>query len=261
MYSEGSKSVLTCAGYCPKWVRRDTPQLPHGNSTHAPGHRVAVLSCLLWSADISDFTERRPSPGPDTVAALLERVRAAGPRAVLGRWDQADGLRARVGFLRKHRGNAWPDWSDAALTASLEEWLAPMLGQATGRGHLNAVDVAGALALTLGWDTQMELARLAPKTVTVPSGAEIKVNYEADPPALAVRIGEMFGSTITPTVLDGDLPLRLELLNPAGRPVQVTSDLAGFWEGTWAQVRSELRGRYPKHDWPEHPGTARPRRR
>ena len=87
------------------------------------------------------------------------------------------------------------------------------------------------------------------------------MNYQADPPALAVRLGEMFGSTVTPSVLDGALPLRLELLNPAGRPVQVTSDLAGFWDGTWAEVRRELRGRYPKHDWPEHPGIAKPRRR
>jgi ATP-dependent helicase HrpB len=208
-----------------------------------------------------DFTESRPAPGPDTVTALIDRVREVGPSAVLGRWNQADGLRARVAFLRDRLGDAWPDWSEAALTASLEEWLAPMLGQATGRSHLEAVDVAGALALTLGWDSQMELARLAPKTVTVPSGRELTVNYQADPPALAVRLGEMFGSTVTPSVLDGALPLRLELLNPAGRPVQVTSDLAGFWDGTWAEVRRELRGRYPKHDWPEHPGIAKPRRR
>ncbi len=208
-----------------------------------------------------DFTESRPAPGPDTVTALIDRVREVGPSAVLGRWNQADGLRARVAFLRDRLGDAWPDWSEAALTASLEEWLAPMLGQATGRSHLEAVDVAGALALTLGWDSQMELARLAPKTVTVPSGRELTVNYQADPPALAVRLGEMFGSTVTPSVLDGALPLRLELLNPAGRPVQVTSDLAGFWDGTWAEVRRDLRGRYPKHDWPEHPGIAKPRRR
>ncbi|MEZ5373813.1 MAG: ATP-dependent helicase HrpB [Microthrixaceae bacterium] len=208
-----------------------------------------------------DFTERRPSPGPATVDALIGRVREVGPPTILGRWEQADGLRARMAFLRDRVGESWPDWSEQALTESLETWLAPVLGDATGRGDLDRVDVAGALALTLGWDAQMELARLAPKAVTVPSGRELTVDYHADPPALAVRLGEMFGSTHTPSVLDGRLPLRLELLNPAGRPVQVTSDLAGFWAGSWREVRSELRGRYPKHDWPEDPASAKPRRR
>ena len=208
-----------------------------------------------------DFTERRPSAGPATVQALIERVREVGPSTILDRWDQADGLRARVAFLRHHRGEAWPDWSETSLKDSLESWLAPLLGNATGRRDLQKVDVAGALALTLGWDSQMDLARLAPKTVAVPSGRDLAVNYLTDPPALAVRLGEMFGSNVTPSLLDGALPLRLELLNPAGRPVQITSDLAGFWAGTWGEVRRELRGRYPKHDWPEHPATAKPRRR
>ncbi|MEZ5383447.1 MAG: ATP-dependent helicase HrpB [Microthrixaceae bacterium] len=242
----------------------------------ALGDQVVTRTYLRWDAKRNDLTERveravdnlelssserRPSPGSATVAALIERVADIGPAAALARWDQADALRARVSFLRSHLGEDWPDWSDAALAGSLEEWLAPVLGNATGRADLDRVDVAGALGLMLDWDRQVELAELAPRSVTVPSGRELKVGYDADPPVLAVRLAEMFGSTVTPSVLGGRQPLRLELLNPAGRPVQVTSDLAGFWAGTWAEVRRELRGRYPKHDWPEDPAAARPRRR
>ncbi len=220
-----------------------------------------------------EMVEQRPSPGPQTAAALVDRVREVGASVGLARWPEADWLRSRMEFVRRHNGGAaewpghdggaaeWPDWSEARLNETLDRWLAPVLLDATGRRDLDRVDVAAVLAGPLAWDVRTRLDRLAPQKVTVPSGRSVPIDYSADPPILAVGLAEMFGSNRTPAVLDGALPLRVELRNPAGRPVQITSDLAGFWAGSWAQVRGELRGRYPKHDWPEDPATASPRRR
>jgi ATP-dependent helicase HrpB len=159
-------------------------------------------------------------------------------------------------------GDAWPDVGDVALLDGLDDWLAPRLGRkARRRADLARVPLQAALEARLDWDQRRRLDELAPTHVPVPSGSRIRIDYAVDPPVLAVRLQEVFGLTVTPAVAGGRVPLVLHLLSPAGRPVQVTADLAGFWSGAYAQVRSELRGRYPRHAWPEDPLTAPPTRR
>jgi ATP-dependent helicase HrpB len=191
-------------------------------------------------------------------AAMLRGIRAAGLDAL---WtDAARRLRERMAFLHHLDPSRWPDVSDAALLASLDAWLAPHLHGA--RGDLRAVDVAAALVSLLPWDRRAALDDLAPTHVTVPTGSRVPVDY-ADPaaPVLAVRLQEMFGLAETPRVGGGAVPLTLHLLSPAHRPVQVTRDLAGFWRSSYFDVRKDLRGRYPRHPWPDDPLSAAPTRR
>jgi ATP-dependent helicase HrpB len=210
--------------------------------------------------------ERRPPAGRPTTTALIDRVRATN-LAALAWTDSARSLQARIGFLRAVIGEPWPDVSDAALRRRLDDWLAPLLtaAGATGRADLERVDLIRALRGMVPAEVVGDLDRLAPATVSVPSGRRVPLDYGAgapgDPPVLAVRVQEMFGTRETPTVAGGRLPVLLHLLSPAGRPVQVTSDLAGFWAGSWQEVRREMAGRYPKHDWPDDPAHAVSRRR
>jgi ATP-dependent helicase HrpB len=198
----------------------------------------------------------KPTAG-EAAAALLAVVRSEG-LAVL-HWDErATRTRQRLGFV--HRCDpSYPDVGDAALAASLEDWLLPAL-EASGRlDALNRVDVADALVARLTWKQRERLDVLAPTHCTVPSGSNLPIDYaNADAPVLAVRLQEMFGLADTPRVGDGRVPLTLHLLSPAHRPVQVTRDLAGFWARSYFDVRKDLRGRYPKHSWPENPLEAPP---
>ncbi|MFI1370610.1 ATP-dependent helicase HrpB [Streptomyces longwoodensis] len=192
--------------------------------------------------------------------ALLEGLRQEG--FGLLRWT-ADALvlRQRLAFLRLHLGGPWPDVSDEALHARVDEWLEPELGRARRRADLARIDAGQALGRLLPWATgeAARLDELAPERVAVPSGSRIRVDY-ADPerPVLAVKLQEMFGLTETPRV--AGVPLLVHLLSPAGRPAAVTADLASFWKDGYRGVRAELRGRYPKHPWPQDPATAEPTR-
>jgi ATP-dependent helicase HrpB len=173
--------------------------------------------------------------------------------------DAANQLRARIAFMRGLEGDAWPDWSDDALLAGAEAWLAPALDGATS---LKSVDVARALLNSLDYDQRRRLDAEAPARFETPAGSSLAIDYESDGgPALDVRLQEMFGQDKHPTIASGRAPLSLRLLSPAHRPVQTTKDLPGFWRGSYAAVRSEMRGRYPKHPWPEDPLTAPPTRR
>lgn len=192
--------------------------------------------------------------------ALLEGLRQEG--LGLLRWTpDALVLRQRLAFLRFHLGPPWPDVSDEALHARVDEWLEPELGRARRRADLARIDAGQALGRLLPWATgeAARLDELAPERVAVPSGSRIRVDY-ADPerPVLAVKLQEMFGLTETPRV--AGVPLLVHLLSPAGRPAAVTADLASFWKDGYRGVRAELRGRYPKHPWPEDPATAEPTR-
>ena len=170
-------------------------------------------------------------------------------------------LRERLAFLRT-LDESWPDWSDSALGASLTDWLLPHLAGLRRRSDVEQLDVASILQSRLSFAQRHALDRLAPTHVTVPTGSNIAVDYsDSSSPVLAVRLQEMFGQTDTPRIADGRVPLTLRLLSPAGRPVQVTRDLAGFWRSSYFDVRRELRGRYPKHEWPEDPLSAAPTRR
>ncbi|NEA83591.1 ATP-dependent helicase, partial [Actinospica acidiphila] len=158
-------------------------------------------------------------------------------------------------------GEPWPDVSDEALHARVDEWLEPELSRARRRADLARIDAGQALARLLPWASgeAARLDELAPERITVPSGSAVRVDW-SDPerPVLAVKLQEMFGLQESPTV--AGVPLLVHLLSPAGRPAAVTADLASFWREGYQQVRAELRGRYPKHPWPEDPATARPTR-
>jgi ATP-dependent helicase HrpB len=140
--------------------------------------------------------------------------------------------------------------------ADLDGWLGDQLDGLRSRADLQTLDLQEALWTGLPWDCRLYLERLLPGTLLIPSGRQARINYESGRPVLAVKLQEMFGATTTPTVLEGRLPITVELLSPAGRPAAITQDLAGFWTGGYRQVRSELRGRYPRHPWPEDPSQA-----
>ncbi len=198
-------------------------------------------------------------PGEETTAALLDQVRSTR-LAVLG-WREADRVfQARVGFARAALGGDWPDLGDEALLESLDEWLAPRLAGATGRRDLERIDVGNVLRDLVGRHRVHELDRLVPTTVVVASGRSVPVDYRGELPAIAVRAQDLFGTTVHPAVANGRVPMAVQVLSPAGRPVQITSDLPGFWAGSWKEVRKDMAGRYPKHDWPLDPSTASPPR-
>lgn len=206
---------------------------------------------------ISDAPVERLS-GEELSTALIEAVREDG--LTLLEWDEpAFQTRARVAFLRGLDGEVWPDWSDEALSARLDEWLAPALANCK---RLKDVNVSAALLATLAHQQRREMDALAPARFETPLESSLLIDYTADGgPAVEVRLQEMFGQDRHPCVARGRVPLTLRLLSPAHRPVQTTKDLPGFWRGSYAAVRSDMRGRYPKHPWPEDPLTAPPTRR
>jgi ATP-dependent helicase HrpB len=194
------------------------------------------------------------------IAAMIEGIREMG-LAVLPWTKELDAWRQRVLFLRKLDGDAsdWPDVSDAGLTATLETWLAPYLTGISRRDHLRRLDLGEVLKAMLPWDKRKTLDTEAPTHVTVPSGSRLAIDYGADGgPALEVKLQEMFGAQATPAIARGRVPLVLRLLSPARRPIQVTRDLAGFWRTSYIEVRKQMRGKYPKHNWPEDPLAAAP---
>ena len=189
------------------------------------------------------------------------RYCVAGGLELLDWSPAARQLQARAMLVARRRSD-WPDLADAALLASLEEWLAPYLAGVTRLDALRKVDLVAALQSRLGWQRQQELARLAPERLEVPSGSNIRLDYEAeDGPVLACKLQELFGFAETPTVVDGTVPVLIHLLSPAGRPLAVTRDLRSFWNDVYPEVRKEMKGRYPKHPWPDDPWNAEPTRR
>jgi ATP-dependent helicase HrpB len=206
--------------------------------------------------------EERPSTtaGPEAVArAMLQGIREMG-LACLPWSDGARSLRARVQFLRRMFPDAaWPDFSDDHLRATLEDWLLPYLPGISRQAHLDRLDMHQILQSLIPHDLQRRMDRLAPVRIEVPSGADVRIDYETEgDPALRVRLQEMFGLARTPAIAEGRSPLRIELLSPAGRPLAVTQSLDTFWTNGYPSVRADMRGRYPKHSWPEDPLTAPP---
>ncbi|WP_407733122.1 ATP-dependent helicase HrpB [Pseudomonas citronellolis] len=208
---------------------------------------------------------REALPGLDAEArsrALLGLVRRKGLELLpwtpeLRQWQ------ARVNLLRRldleGKGESeWPDVSDAALLASLEDWLLPYLGKVSRLAHFANLELPGILHGLLPWPLPQRLDELAPRTLQVPSGSNIRLDYSEFPPVLSVRLQELFGLADTPRIAGGRLAVKLHLLSPAQRPVQVTQDLANFWRSTYAEVKKDLKGRYPKHYWPDDPLIAEP---
>ncbi|MCQ4280327.1 ATP-dependent helicase HrpB [Pseudomonas stutzeri] len=208
---------------------------------------------------------REPFPGLDDEArgrALLGLVRRKGLELLpwtpeLRQWQ------ARISLLRQIElaagaGSDWPDVSDEALLARLEDWLLPYLGKVTRLAHFAQLDLKAMLATLLPWPLPQRLDELAPVVIGVPSGSRVRLDYSESPPVLAVRLQELFGLGDTPRIAGGRLPVKLHLLSPARRPVQVTQDLASFWANTYIDVKKDLKGRYPKHYWPDDPLVAEP---
>jgi ATP-dependent helicase HrpB len=204
-------------------------------------------------------------PSVDTARILADGLIALGLDRLP--WSKpAKQWRDRVMFLRKAEGgplqHSWPDLSDEALTAQREAWLVPALYDKTSLKEFSAGDLSDALMTLLPWDLRARLEREAPTHFEAPTGTMLAIDYEAEQgPTIAVRLQELFGLNSHPSIAKGAVPLVLELLSPAHRPVQVTRDLPGFWRGSYAGVRSDLRGRYPRHPWPEDPASAMPTRR
>lgn len=238
------------------------------------GHRVEIRVETVFDREKGAVRQReirrigaivlseKPLPAPrgaDADQAILDALRHHG----LGILDWTDGvlsLRARLSFMHAMEGEPWPDLSDETLLERLDEWLLPFL---TGEPSIAAVtpDVLqqGLLSL-LPYDLQRQVGTLSPSHFTAPTGSRVPIRYENGEAVLAIRVQELFGLTVHPTIGNG-IPLTLELLSPAHRPIQKTRDLPGFWRGSWADVRAEMRGRYPKHVWPEDPASAAPTNR
>ncbi|MGB5717113.1 MAG: ATP-dependent helicase C-terminal domain-containing protein, partial [Gammaproteobacteria bacterium] len=194
---------------------------------------------------------------PQAVAqALLKGLRRQGVAALP--WNAASReLQARLSFMQGLEPQSWPDVSDAALLATLESWLLPYITGLSRLLHLKRLDLPAILLARLDWPAQRRLDEQAPTHLQVPSGSRVRLDYSQATPVLAVRLQEMFGLTETPCIAAGRVPVLLHLLSPARRPVQVTQDLAAFWQGSYHDVRKELKGRYPKHHWPDDPLLAR----
>lgn len=246
--------------------------IDEGTARAAAGALFAEGEEVRWSEERRDVVARRVTrlgavelaagtlTAPDRPlvrTALLEGLRREG--LGLLRWSaEAEGLRQRLAFLHRELGEPWPDVSDEALLARTDEWLGLELDRARRRADLERVDAGKALERLLPWAAgdAARLEELAPERVEVPSGSRIRVDYAGEQPVLAVKLQELFGLRQTPRLAGGRVPVLVHLLSPAGRPAAVTADLASFWQDGYRSVRAELRGRYPKHPWPEDPSTA-----
>jgi ATP-dependent helicase HrpB len=234
--------------------------------------RITAVDEIAWDSRTESITasrerrlgalvlDRGPLPSPDSQA--LMRAMADGIEqlslTVLPWTEASRGIQARVALLRRLDPETWPDLSDNALSDDVLGWLGDQLRGITRRAHLIRIDITRALLDRLDWRQRRDLDRLAPTHLEVPTGRQVAIDYSGDAPVLAVKLQEMFGVRTTPTIADGRIPVLVHLLSPAGRPLQVTGDLESFWRNGYAVVRAEMRGRYPKHPWPDDPLAAAP---
>lgn len=249
--------------------------LDAGEIDHLFGHQMRVDDEVVWDAESRRVRARRvrrlgaltiqasslAHPSPDAVAgALCDGIRAEG-LGVLPWAPEVRQLQHRVEFLHGLDPSSWPPTSDEDLLSDLDDWLQPYLAGQRSIADLKRVDLPAALRGRIDGRSLSQLDRLAPSHLQVPSGSLRRIDY-SDPtaPVLSVRLQEVFGLSETPRVGGGAVALTLHLLSPASRPVQVTRDLASFWKGAYFEVRKDLRGRYPKHAWPEDPLDAQPLR-
>ena len=201
---------------------------------------------------------RSVEPGEATAAALADGIASLGIDKLP--WSKAQiQQRHRIAFLRTAEGEDWPDLSDSALGKTVGNWLAPFLGGKTRLGDIGADDLGQALDALLPWNLKRRLETEAPTHFEAPTGNRHAIDYDGvGAPSLSIRVQELFGLTQHPTIANGRLGLTLHLLSPAHRPIQITRDLPGFWKGSWAAVKSEMKGRYPRHPWPDDPANAAP---
>lgn len=222
--------------------------------TWTSGRVLARRRTLLGAIELGSVP--LGDPPAQAVSDAIRGAIASEGIALLAWTEAATALRARLDFLHRALGDPWPDVGDAALTAGLDSWLGAQLARVRTDRDLRRIDVTAALRAMVPWPEAGRLDDLAPERVEVPSGSSVRIDYSQDQPVLAVRLQEVFGWTAVPVLAGGRVPLLLHLLSPARRPAAVTADLESFWDNGYPGVRADLRGRYPKHAWPEDPRSA-----
>ena len=218
--------------------------------------RIRRLGALVLAEQIKQIT-----PDAETARILAQGIAGLGLDKLP--WSKAaQQFRNRVTFLRRSEGDEWPDLSNEGLARSAADWLEPLLLDKTARSEISAEQLSDAITALLPWPLRKRLDAEAPTHFTAPSGSHVPIDYEAEEgPKLSIRVQELFGLARHPTIAGGRVTLVIELLSPAHRPVQVTRDLPGFWRGSYSEVKTEMRGRYPRHPWPDDPLSAPATRR
>lgn len=217
------------------------------------GRKLGALVLAEQAVPVKPDAESARELAKGILALGLDRLPWTKP---LAQW------RNRIMFLRRSEGDEWLDLSDAGLASTIAEWLEPMLLDKTSLAQISADDLAQALTAQVPWNLRKRLDAEAPTHFAAPSGSSVPIDYEAEEgPKLSIRVQELFGLAKHPAIAGGRVPLVIELLSPAHRPVQVTRDLPGFWRGSYADVKTEMKGRYPRHPWPDDPTTAPATRR
>jgi ATP-dependent helicase HrpB len=236
----------------PGEIRTDDQTFFDRQSRQVRARRATRLGAIVF--------EEAPLPRPSGEAAV--RALAQGLQELgldpLPFSKEALQLRERIGFLHRTIGEPWPDMSDEALLGRMEDWFIPFQTDARGLSDISASGLSNGLMALVPHDLQRDLARLAPTHFEAPTGQRHAIQYDGEEPTLTIRVQELFGLKQHPAVAGGRLPLLLELTSPAHRPIQTTRDLPGFWAGSWKDVRADMRGRYPRHPWPEKPDEAAP---
>lgn len=248
--AEVSRSDIECL--LPEAIQRQEECFFDASSRQVRARRVTRLGAIV----LDETPLARPT-GPQAAEALAEGVRQLG-LTCLPFSKTAEQLRQRIGFLNRTIGDPWPDMSDEALIASLDTWFTPFQHTVRSIDDVTAASLSDGLAALLPHGLQRELDRLAPTHFTAPTGQNHPIRYDGAEPVLSIRVQELFGLKSHPAIGGGKLPLVLELTSPAHRPIQTTRDLPGFWAGSWKDVRADMRGRYPKHPWPDNPADAMP---
>jgi ATP-dependent helicase HrpB len=238
-------------------------QLNESEEVHWDEREEAVSARRVTRLGLLELSETPLATSSEvTTGAMLDGIRLLGLDALPWTKD-ANSIRTRSEWLRLNEltKGALPDLSNENLLEMLDEWLAPYLSGITRRIHLQKLDISMIVRTMFSFEQLRELERLVPTHLTVPTGSHIPLDYSGEQPVLAVRLQEMFGETNTPTVANGKVKVVLHLLSPAHRPLAITQDLPSFWKNAYPDVRKDMRGRYPKHYWPENPLEAEPTRR
>jgi ATP-dependent helicase HrpB len=238
-------------------LRPNTIRTADESGFDASSRQVRARRVTRLGAIVFDEQPLAKPRGEEAAQALAEGVRLLGLDA-LPFSKAATQLRQRLGFLHRNLGDAWPDTSDEGLITRLDDWFVPFQSGVTRFQDISAGSLHDGLMALVPGGSQRELDRLVPTHFTAPTGNAHPIHYDGDEPMLQIRVQELFGLKAHPTIGGGKLPLLLELTSPAHRPIQTTRDLPGFWAGSWKDVRAEMRGRYPKHPWPEDPAAAEP---
>ena len=245
---------------------RQAAELPEAELRALFGSQIHWRDEVVWSKREGRVMARRQEvfgalilddrPWPEAPETALAAAALEGLRQIGLTWSKSGArVRARIALAR---GDDWPEVSDEALLAQGESWLLPYLTKARFEADLRSLDLGPALLARLTWEQQASLDRLAPASFTTPMGRQAPIDYSGDHPSIEVRLQEMFGTTQHPVVGANRLPLRITLVSPAQRPLQTTLDLPGFWATSYADVRKDMRGAYPRHPWPEDPTAAEP---